>query len=108
MTKKELDIKTSENWLWEAAFKIRGDIDAPKYKDYILSLIFIKRLSDFFEDEIGKNDYNLSPSRYVASNDEEKILPLEEAVVFLIKAEEGRRKADEKFEKILKKLGFEI
>jgi len=49
-----LDIKTLESWLWEAACKIRGDIDAPKYKDYILPLIFLKRLSDVFEDEIEK------------------------------------------------------
>ena len=49
-----LDIKTLEGWLWEAACKIRGDIDAPKYKDYILPLIFLKRLSDVFDDEIEK------------------------------------------------------
>lgn len=54
MQKNGLDIKTLENWLWEAACKIRGDIDAPKYKDYILPLIFLKRLSDVFEDEISK------------------------------------------------------
>jgi len=47
-----LDTKTLENWLWEAACKIRGPIDAPKYKDYILPLIFLKRLSDVFDDEI--------------------------------------------------------
>lgn len=47
-----LDIGTLENWLWEAACKIRGEIDAPKYKDYILPLIFLKRLSDVFDDEI--------------------------------------------------------
>jgi type I restriction enzyme M protein len=41
-----LDIKTLEGWLWDAACKIRGPIDAPKYKDYILPLIFLKRLSD--------------------------------------------------------------
>ncbi len=29
-------------------------MDAPKYKDYILPLIFIKRLSDVFEDEVKK------------------------------------------------------
>jgi len=52
--KKNLDIKALENWLWEAACKIRGPIDAPKYKDYILPLIFIKRLSDVFEDELEK------------------------------------------------------
>ena len=49
-----LDIKTLESWLWEAACKIRGEIDAPKYKDYILPLIFLKRLSDVFDDEIEK------------------------------------------------------
>lgn len=49
-----LDIKTLEGWLWESACKIRGEIDAPKYKDYILPLIFLKRLSDVFDDEIKK------------------------------------------------------
>jgi len=54
MPNDELNIKTLESWLWEAACKVRGDIDAPKYKDYILPLIFLKRLSDVFEDEILK------------------------------------------------------
>lgn len=49
-----LDIKTLESWLWEAACKIRGEVDAPKYKDYILPLVFIKRLSDVYDDEIEK------------------------------------------------------
>lgn len=47
-----MSIKTLENWLWDAACVIRGPIDAPKFKDYILPLIFLKRLSDVFEDEI--------------------------------------------------------
>lgn len=49
-----MDIKTLENWLWEAASSIRGEVDASKYKDYILPLIFIKRLSDVFDDELNK------------------------------------------------------
>ena len=49
-----LDIKTLENWLWEAACKIRGPVDAPKYKDYILPLVFLKRLSDVFDEELDK------------------------------------------------------
>lgn len=63
MNKPTLDISTLENWLWEAACKIRGDIDAPKYKDYILPLIFLKRLSDVFEDEINnlKDEYGNQP-----------------------------------------------
>jgi len=54
MKNNGLDITMLENWLWEAACKIRGEIDAPKYKDYILPLIFLKRLSDVFEDEVNK------------------------------------------------------
>jgi type I restriction enzyme M protein len=50
----QLDIKTLESWLWEAACSIRGAVDAPKYKDFILPLIFVKRLSDVFEDEIKR------------------------------------------------------
>jgi type I restriction enzyme M protein len=54
MNPKILDINTLESWLWEAACKIRGEVDAPKYKDYILPLIFLKRLSDVFDDEMNK------------------------------------------------------
>jgi len=39
-----LDIKTLETWLWDAACSICGAVDAPKFKDYILPLIFIKRI----------------------------------------------------------------
>ncbi len=46
-----LDISTLEQWLWDAACAIRGNADAPKFKDFILPLIFYKRLSDVFDDE---------------------------------------------------------
>ena len=49
-----LDLKTLETWLWDAASAIRGPVDAPKFKDYILPLIFLKRLSDVFEDEFNR------------------------------------------------------
>ena len=39
-----MDIKTLEFWLWEAACRIRGGVDAPKYKDYILPLIFLNSI----------------------------------------------------------------
>src|SRR5206468_1183274 len=49
-----LDTKSMEGMLWKAACSIRGEKDAPKFKDYILPLVFIKRLSDVFEDEISR------------------------------------------------------
>jgi type I restriction enzyme M protein len=50
---RELDLAALEQWLWDAACQIRGPLDAPKFKDYILPLIFLKRLSDVFEDEVA-------------------------------------------------------
>jgi hypothetical protein len=49
-----LDVKPLETWLWDAACQIRGPLDAPKFKDYILPLIFLKRLSDVFDDEVQR------------------------------------------------------
>lgn len=49
-----VDVGTLEQWLWDAACEIRGPLDAPKFKDYILPLVFLKRLSDVFDDEISR------------------------------------------------------
>ncbi|BDQ02088.1 MAG: DNA methyltransferase [Ignavibacterium sp.] len=46
--------KSLESWIWDAACAIRGAQDAPKYKDFILPLIFVKRLCDVFDDEVQK------------------------------------------------------
>lgn len=46
--------KSLENWIWDAACSIRGAKDAPKFKDFILPLIFLKRLCDVFDDEINR------------------------------------------------------
>lgn len=47
-------VKSMESWIWDAACSIRGAADAAKYKDYILPLIFVKRLCDVFDDEIDR------------------------------------------------------
>ena len=46
--------KTMEQMLWDAACSIRGEKDAAKFKDYLLPLLFLKRLSDVFDDEINR------------------------------------------------------
>ena len=51
---KEIGEKSLESWIWDAACSIRGAKDAPKYKDYILPLIFTKRLCDVFDDELNR------------------------------------------------------
>ncbi len=53
-SKKVVADKSLESWIWDAACSIRGAKDAPKYKDFILPLIFTKRLCDVFDDEINR------------------------------------------------------
>ena len=46
--------KPMEQMLWAAACSIRGAKDAAKFKDYLLPLLFLKRLSDVFDDEVDR------------------------------------------------------
>lgn len=46
--------KPMEQMLWDAACSIRGEKDAAKFKDCLLPLLFLKRLSDVFDDEITR------------------------------------------------------
>ena len=38
-----------EEQIWKAADKLRGNIDASEYKNVVLGLIFLKYISDKFE-----------------------------------------------------------
>ena len=51
--------KSLESWIWDAACAIHGAVDAPKYKDYILPLVFVKRLCDVFDDEVDRVTENI-------------------------------------------------
>lgn len=57
--------------------------------------------------EAAKNDFNLSPSRYVSTGAQEEVLPLEEAVVLLREAEEERETVDRELNEVLAELGFQ-
>ena len=46
--------KSLESGIWDVPCPIRGVKDAPKYKNYIISLIFTKRLCDFFDDVLNR------------------------------------------------------
>ena len=49
---KKTTKETVENIVWKACDTFRGSIDSSLYKDYILSMLFVKYLSDFAKEKI--------------------------------------------------------
>ncbi len=48
---KQISLEELENYLWQAAVDLRGQIDAAAYKDYIFPLVFFKRICDVRDEE---------------------------------------------------------
>lgn len=63
MVKQPKKQKSIEETLWDAANKLRGSVEPSEYKHVVLSLIFLKFISDTFEEhrqnliDDGKKDY---------------------------------------------------
>ncbi len=48
-----VDISTLSNHLWESANILRGPVDAADFKTYIFPLLFFKRISDVYDEEVS-------------------------------------------------------
>ena len=66
LSRQELESK-----LWQAADILRGQIDSADYKNYIFSILFLKRLSDRFGEEVD-NAVASGVARDVAINDHDE------------------------------------
>ena len=55
-------------------------------------------------EEVAKNDYNLSPSRYVGNGKEEEYRDVDEILVELAELEEERQRTDRELNEIMKNI----
>jgi len=63
-----MNLETLKSHLWESANILRGSIDPADYKNYIFGMLFLKRLSDVFEEEAERIEKETG-NKKVAWND---------------------------------------
>lgn len=51
-TADKLSLEELKTWLWGSANIMRGTVDSSDFKNYIFGLIFLKRLSDVFDERV--------------------------------------------------------
>jgi type I restriction enzyme M protein len=91
---EKITLEELRSWLWGSADIMRGTVDSSDFKNYIFGLIFIKRLSDVFDERIAAvmEDENCSATEamdLIQSDNPEQFVPVEARWANVVKKTEN-------------------
>lgn len=91
---EKITLPELRTWLWDSADIMRGTVDSSDFKNYIFGLIFIKRLSDVFDERISviMNDEDCSTTEameLIQTDNPEQFVPEDARWANLVKKTEN-------------------